>query len=127
VAFPGHCWLCNNTSGNVEIEVAGKDDRYCRFIAELWPYQDHRAAEYLYLCEWSVSRQRLESLTADLPSITLIDVMICSDRATNATINTCRPVSSFSTPHSAAPCGIIVLLLHPATVYVGSLQLRAER
>jgi hypothetical protein len=53
-----------------------------------WPYQDHRTAEYLYLCEWSVSRQRLQSLTADLPRIMLIDVMICSDRFTNATINT---------------------------------------
>ena len=59
------------------------------------PYQDHRAVEYLYLCEWSVSRQRLHFSTADLPRTMLIDVMICSDRAANATINTCESVVIF--------------------------------
>jgi hypothetical protein len=40
--------------------------------------------------EWAVSRQILHFLIADLPNIRLIDIMICSDMATNAAINTCQ-------------------------------------
>ena len=44
-------------------------------------------------CQYRVgtpSVPALQSLTADLLRIMLIDVMICGDRATNATINTCQ-------------------------------------
>jgi hypothetical protein len=51
---------------------------------------ERRAAEHRYRSDWSGSRQILHFVTADLPNISLIEAMICSDMATNATINTCQ-------------------------------------